>query len=66
MGFTDSSPGKLYMWNTENLGLIPELRRSPKGGDSNPLQYLFLPGQSPQMEEMSRLQSMGLQRVGHV
>ena len=48
--------------NAEDLGLIPELGRSPGGGDGNPLQYS---GESLWTEEPGGLQSMGSQRVRH-
>ena len=44
--------------NAGDLGLIPGLGRSPGGGYGNSLQYSWI-------EESGRLQSMGLQRVGH-
>ena len=44
-------------------GLIPELGRSPGGGNGNPLQYSFL--ENPMNREPGGLQSMGSQRVGH-
>ena len=42
--------------NVGDLGLIPELGRSPGGGNGNPLQYFCL--ENPQWTE-------GSQRVGH-
>ena len=42
---------------------IPVSGRSPAGGHSNPLQYSCL--EDPWTEEPGRLQSIGLQRVGH-
>ena len=47
--------------NEGDLGLIPELERSPGGGHGNPLQYSCL--ENPMTEEPSGLQSIGLQRV---
>ena len=41
-------------------GLIPGLERSPGEGNGNPLRYSCL------VEEPGGLQSMELQRVGHV
>ena len=35
--------------NEEDLGLIPELGRSPGGGHDNPLQYSFLENPHGQM-----------------
>ena len=40
-----------------DIGLIPELGRSPGEGHDHPFQ--FLPGESPRTEEPGRLQSMG-------
>ena len=42
MGFPGSSAGKESACNVGDLGLIPELGRSPGGGHANPLQYSFL------------------------
>ena len=42
MGFLGGSAGKESVYNAGDLGLIPELGRSPGGGNSNPLQYLCL------------------------
>ena len=42
---------------------VPGSGRSPGGGHGNPRQYLGL--ENPWTEEPGRLQSMGLQRVGH-
>ena len=41
-GLPCSSFGKESACNAGDLGLIPELGRSPGGGNSNPLQYLCL------------------------
>ena len=57
------SDGKESTWHAEDLGLIPGLGRSPRGGHSNPLQYLAW--RIPWTEEPGRLQSMGSQRVRH-
>ena len=48
--------------NVGDLGLIPELGRSPGEGNGNPLQYSRQ--KMPWTEEPGGLQSMGLQRVG--
>ena len=40
--FLGDSVGKESTCNTKDLGLIPELRRSPGEGNSNPLQYSCL------------------------
>ena len=41
-GFPSGSAGKESACNAGNLGLIPELGRSPGGGRGNPLQYSCL------------------------
>ena len=63
MDFLGGSDGKASAYNTGNLGLIPGSGGSPGIGNGNPLQYSCL--ENPTMEEPGRLQSMGLQRVGH-
>ena len=48
MGFPGGSDRKESAWNVGDLGLIPELGRSPGGGNGNLLQYSCLenpPGQ---------------------
>ena len=57
------SDGKVSVYNTGDPGLIPGLGISPGEGNGNPLQYYCL--ENPVTEEPGRLQSMGLQRVGH-
>ena len=42
MGFPGGSDGKESACNTEGLGSIPGLVRSPGGGHGNPLQYSCL------------------------
>ena len=42
MGFPGSSDGTEFSCNVGDLGLIPELVRSPGGGHGNPLQYSCL------------------------
>ena len=42
MGFPSGSPGKECACNVGDLGLIPELGRSPGGEHGNPLQYSCL------------------------
>ena len=59
-GFPGGSDGKESACNVGDLGSIPGSRRSPGGGNGNPL----LPGESPWTEEPGGLQSMGSQRVG--
>ena len=46
-----------------DTGSMPGLGRSPGGGNGNPLQYFCLG--NLWTEEPGRLQSIGLQRVGH-
>ena len=54
---------KASAYNVGHLGSIPRLGRSPGEGNGNPLQSSCL--EIPWTEEPGRLQSMGLQRVGH-
>ena len=42
MGFPGGSYGKEFVCNAGDLGLIPELERSPGKGKSYPLQYSYL------------------------
>ena len=42
LGFPGSSHGKESTCNAEDLGSIPGLRRSPRGGHGSPLQYSCL------------------------
>ena len=49
--------------NAEDPGSILGSGRSPRGGHGNPLQYSSQG--IPWAEQTGRLQSMGLQRVGH-
>ena len=49
--------------NTGDLGLIPGSRRSPGGGNGNPLQYSCL--ENPWTEESGGLEFTGSQRVRH-
>ena len=39
LGVPDGSAGQESACNVGDLDLIPGLRRSPRGGDGNPLQY---------------------------
>ena len=48
--------------DVRDVGSIPRLGRSPGGECGNPI---FLPGESPWIEEPDRPQSTELQRVGH-
>ena len=41
-GFPGGSAGKEFACNAGDLGLIPELGRSPREGKGNPLQYSCL------------------------
>ena len=49
--------------DTENMGSVPVLERSPGGGNGNPIQYSCL--EKPMDRRAIRLQSMGSHRVGH-
>ena len=60
--FPGGSDGKASAYNARDLGLIPGSGRFSGEGNGNPLQYSCL--KSP-MEDPSRLQSMGSQRVGY-
>ena len=62
-GFPGGSEVKASVCSVGDLGSILEMGRSPGERNGNPLQYSCL--ENPWMEEPSRLQSMGLQRVGH-
>ena len=61
MGFPGGSDGKESICNAGDLGSIPGLGRFPGGGHGNTLQYSCL--KNPIIEEPSRLQSTGSQRV---
>ena len=50
--------------NMEDPGSIPGLGRSPGEGNGNPTQ-VFLHGIIPWTGKADRLQTVGLQRVGH-
>jgi len=47
MGFQDGSADKKSAHNARDLGLIPELGRSPGEGKGYPLQYSSLENSSP-------------------
>ena len=49
--------------NAEDAGSIPRSRRSPGGGNSNPLQYSCV--KNPMGKRVWWPQSVGLQRVRH-
>ena len=55
--------GKESVCNAGDTGLNPGSRRSPGGGNGNPLKYSCL--EIPWAEEPGRLQSMGSLRAGH-
>ena len=61
--FPGGSDGKVSVYNAGDLGSIPGSGRSAGEGNGYPLQYYCL--ENPVTEEPGRLQSMGLQRVGH-
>ena len=58
-GFPGGLDGKESTHNTGDPGSIPGWGRPSGGGNGNPLQYSCLENST------DRLQSMGLQRVGH-
>ena len=65
-GFPDGSVVKKPPANAGNTGSITEMRRSPEGGNGNPLKHSCL--ENPReawTEELVGVQSMGSQRVGH-
>ena len=61
--FPGGSDGKASAYNAGDQDLTPGWRRSPGEGNGNPLQYSCL--ENPMEGGACRLQSMGLQRVGH-
>ena len=63
MGFPDSSVVKNLLANAGDPGLISGSRRSLEEGNGNALQYSCLG--NPMDRSPGRLQSMGLQGVGH-
>ena len=63
IAFFGGSDGKVSVYNAGDPGSIPGSGRSPGEENGNPLQYSCL--ENPWTEEPGRLQSMGLQRVGH-
>ena len=63
-GFPGGSRGKESKCNAGDLGWIPGLGRSPRGGHGKPLQYSCLENPHGQVTLVG-LQSMGLQRTGH-
>ena len=61
--FPGSSDGKASVYNVGDLGSVPGLGRSPGEGNGN--HSSILAWKVSWTEEPGRLQSMGLQRVGH-
>ena len=57
VGFPHSLASKESACNAGDLGLIPELGRSPVEGNGNPLHYSWL--ENPMDREPGGLQSMG-------
>ena len=64
LGFPCGSDGQEFTCSAGDPGLIPGLGRSPGERNSN-LLHGILAWRIPWTEESGRLQSMGLQRVGH-
>ena len=64
MGFSGSSAGKESTCNVENQGSISGLGRFP-GEGKGATHSSILAWKIPWTEEAGRLQSTGLQRVGH-
>ena len=62
--FPGGSDGKVSAYNAGDPGSIPGLGRSLGEEIWQPIP-VFLPGKPHGAEEPGRLQSMGLQRVGH-
>ena len=63
MGFPGGSDGEKSACIVGDPGSIPGLGRSPGEGNDKPLHILAW--RIPWTEAPSRLQSMGLKRVGH-
>ena len=61
MGFPGISDGKETTCNARDLCSIPGLGRSPGGGHGNPVQSVFLSGESLWTGEPGGLQSVGSQ-----
>ena len=62
LDFPGGLGGKASTYNAGDPGSVPGLGRSSGEGNGNPLQYSCL--EIPWTEELGRLQSMELQRVG--
>ena len=63
IGFPQWLSSKESAYHAGNVGLIPGSGRSPEEGNGNALQYSCLG--NPMDRSPGRLQSMGLQGVGH-
>ena len=63
MGFPGDSDGKESSCNAGDMGLIPELGRSPGGGQGNPLQYSCL--ENPMERSLVGYSPWGCKRVRH-
>ena len=63
MGFPDGSDGKQSACNVRDLSWIPGSGRLPGEGNGN--HSSILAWKTPWTEKPGRLQSIGLQRVGH-
>ena len=63
VGFPGGSDGKESACDAEELGSVPRSGRSPGEGNGNPSSILAW--RIPWTEEPDRLQSIGLQSVGH-
>ena len=61
--FPGGSDGKASVYNAGDPGLSPGLGRSP--GEGNATHSRTFAWKIPWTEEPGRLESMGLQRVGH-
>ena len=63
MGFPDGSDGKESTCNVGDLGLIPELGRSPGEENGNPLQCFYLG--NPMDRGAWQATARGVKKVGH-
>ena len=63
MGFPGGSEDKESACNAADPGSIPGSGRSPGEGNGYPVQYSCL--ENSWTEEPGRLQSIGIQRIGH-
>ena len=63
LGFPGGSDSKESTCNAGDLGLIPGLGRSPRGGHGNPLQYFHL--ENPHSRGVWQAKVHGVQRVRH-